>query len=267
MSDGSGWVKIHRSMLDNPVVMKDSDHCMLWMLLLLNATHKPHDTLFGGKRITLMPGQLITGRKKLARELHVNEHKIDRMLRAFKNEQQIEQQSKPYGSLITIKNWHKYQDIEQQNEQRMSNQRATNEQRVSTKQECKNERSIYSSSYEELGDANRADRSPSPYDSTFEEIWKLTPKRNGRLDGKKPAYAAYRRSIKAGHTPEEIRDGILALAKRYERNPDEAQYIPKGSTIYQQERWADALADTGKTETEAWGDEIDQIIEEGLKWL
>lgn len=137
MSDGSGWVKIHRSMLDNPVVMKDSDHCMLWMLLLLNATHKPHDTLFGGKRITLMPGQLITGRKKLARELRVNEHKIDRMLRAFKNEQQIEQQSKPYGSLITIKNWHKYQDNEQQNEQRMSNQRATNEQRVSTKQECK----------------------------------------------------------------------------------------------------------------------------------
>lgn len=137
MSDGSGWIKIHRSMLDNPVVMKDSDHCMLWMLLLLNATHKPHDTLFGGKRITLMPGQLITGRKKLARELHVNEHKIDRMLRAFKNEQQIEQQSKPYGSLITIKNWHKYQDFEQQNEQQMSNQRATSEQRVSTKQECK----------------------------------------------------------------------------------------------------------------------------------
>lgn len=137
MSDGSGWIKIHRSMLDNPVVMKDSDHCMLWMLLLLNATHKPHDTLFGGKRITLQPGQLITGRKKLARELRVNEHKIDRMLRAFKNEQQIEQQSKPYGSLITIKNWHKYQDIEQQNEQQMSNQRATSEQQVSTKQECK----------------------------------------------------------------------------------------------------------------------------------
>lgn len=263
MSDGSGWVKIHRSMLDNPVVMKDSDHCMLWMLLLLNATHKPHDTLFGGKRITLMPGQLITGRKKLARELRVNEHKIDRMLRAFKNEQQIEQQSKPYGSLITIINWHKYQGFEQQNEQQMSNQRATSEQRVSTKQECKNDKN------ERISNNTNGDSAVAcaSYDSTFDEIWRLTPKHNGRLEGKKPAYAAYLRSIKAGHTPEEIRDGILALAKQYDRDQGSARFIPNGATIYRQERWADALADTGKTETEVWGDEIDQIIEEGLKWL
>lgn len=137
MSEENGWIKIHRKIWDNPVVTKDPARIATWVWLITHATHKPHDTLFGGKRITLMPGQLITGRKKLARELHVNEHKIDRMLRAFKNEQQIEQQSKPYGSLITIKNWHKYQDFEQQNEQQMSNQRATSEQQVSTKQECK----------------------------------------------------------------------------------------------------------------------------------
>lgn len=267
MSDSGGWVKIHRKVWDNPIVTKDAAHIAIWLWLLTHATHKPIDTLLGGKRITLQPGQLVTGRKVIADAVRVNEHKVARVLNSLKNEQQIEQLATPRGSLISIVNWNQYQEHEQPIEQQVSNYRATGEQLVSTKQEYKNKRSIYSSSNEELGDANRAGRSLSPYDSTFEEIWKLTPKRNGRLDGKKPAYAAYRRSIKAGHTPEEIRNGILALAKRYERNPDEAQYIPKGSTIYQQERWADALADTGKTETEAWGDEIDRIIEEGLKWL
>ena len=267
MSEENGWIKIHRKIWESPVVTKDLAHLGVWIWLLTHATHKPIDTLLGGKRITLQPGQLVAGRKVIASELRVNESLVRRILNEFKTDQQIDQQSTNHGSLITIKNWHRYQDRDQQFDQQVASNRPASDQQSTTKQEYKNKRSIYSSSNEELGDANRADRSPSPYDPTFEEIWKLTPKRNGRLDGKKPAYAAYRRSIKAGHTPEEIRDGILALAKRYERNQDEAQYIPKGSTIYQQERWADALADTGKTETEAWGDEIDHIIEEGLKWL
>ena len=64
MSDG--WVKIHRKMLDNPVVFKDPDHLAVWMYLLLKATHQDYQTMFGGKKITLKPGQLITGRKVIS---------------------------------------------------------------------------------------------------------------------------------------------------------------------------------------------------------
>lgn len=133
----NGWIKLHRKMLDNPVVMKDADHLAVWTYLLLNATHEDYPTLFGGKKITLKPGQLITGRQKIAREMKLNEHKVDRILKAFKSEQQIEQQSERYGRLITIVSWDEYQQSEQQTEQQVSNERATSEQRVSTIQEDK----------------------------------------------------------------------------------------------------------------------------------
>lgn len=50
-----GWVKLHRKLLDNPIVCKDSDHLAVWIYLMLNATHKEYDVLFNNKRITLKP--------------------------------------------------------------------------------------------------------------------------------------------------------------------------------------------------------------------
>ena len=140
MSDRNGWIKIHRKLLDNPVVCKDPDHLAVWMYLLLEAAHKDHETLFGGKPIVLAPGQLITGRQKISRETKVEQHKADRIIKLFKSAQLIEQRAECYGSLISILNWDKYQNDEQQNEQRVSNERATSEQRVSTIQEYKNDK-------------------------------------------------------------------------------------------------------------------------------
>lgn len=135
MSDG--WVKAHRSMLENPVVSKDSDHLAVWMYLLLNATHKEQEKMFAGKKITLQPGQLITGRKKIAEEFKINEIKVQRILKLFESEQQIEQQTSNANRLITIVNWCLYQENEQQNERPVNNKCTTNEQPVNTN---KNER-------------------------------------------------------------------------------------------------------------------------------
>ena len=137
MSEENGWIKIHRKIWENPVVTKDLAHLGVWIWLLTHATHKPHDTMFGGKRITLQPGQLITGRLKMAKELHLSDSRINRIINEFKNDHQIEQQATPYGSLFSIVNWHKYQEDEQQNGQRANNERTTSEQRANTKQECK----------------------------------------------------------------------------------------------------------------------------------
>lgn len=124
----SGWIKLHRKMLDNPVVMKDADHLAVWAYLLLNATHKKYPTTFGGKKIVLEPGQLITGRRKIADDLQIDQQKIRRILKILKNEQQIDQRAEPYGSLITILNWDRYQSGDQQNDQRATNKRPTNDQ-------------------------------------------------------------------------------------------------------------------------------------------
>ena len=133
-----GWIKIHRKMLANPVVFKDSDHVAVWMYLLLTATHKNFPTMFCGKKIILRPGQLITGRKKIAEYTGVQESKVTRILNLFKNEHQIEQQATRHGSIISIVEWNKYQDIEQQNEQQVNNKRTTSEHYTKTKEHKNN---------------------------------------------------------------------------------------------------------------------------------
>lgn len=133
-----GWVKWHRKVLDNPIIMKDKDYFAIWGYLLLKATHKKYDTIFKGKRITLKPGQLIVGRKSIAQILKIDESKVQRILKTFENEQQIEQQTTSQNRLISIVNWNEYQESEQQNEQQVNNDCTTSEQRVNTNKNVKN---------------------------------------------------------------------------------------------------------------------------------
>lgn len=129
-----GWIKIYRKILDNPIVCKDADYLSIWIYLLLNATHKDIPALFKGKKIILQPGQLITGRKSIAKQLNISESKVYRVISEYKSEHQIEQQISNKNSLISIVNWKEYQESEQQNEQQMNSNRTATEH----KQECKN---------------------------------------------------------------------------------------------------------------------------------
>lgn len=140
--ENQGWIKLHRRLLQNPICMKDADHFAVWVYILLNATHQPYDSLFGGKRITLESGQLLTGRISIGEKLKINQHKVDRILKTLESEQQIEQQKSNRNRLVTVLNWGKYQQSEQLNEQQLSNKRATAEQQLSTNKNTKNTKNI-----------------------------------------------------------------------------------------------------------------------------
>lgn len=127
-----GWIKLHRKILENPIVCKDSDHFAVWVYLLLEATHDDIDVLFGGKRITLKSGQLITGRKSISEKFQISESKVQRILKMLESEQQIEQQTTSVNRLISIVKLSEYQSSEQPFEQRVNNERTTSEQRVNT---------------------------------------------------------------------------------------------------------------------------------------
>jgi hypothetical protein len=136
--DPAGYIKLYRQILDNPIVCKDAEYFAIWGYLLLSATHTEHYDCFNGQRIKLQPGQLITGRKRIADKFNISESKVQRVLKTFEIEQQIEQRTTPNMRLITILNWGAYQSTEQQNEQRVNNDRTTTEQRLNTIQEQKN---------------------------------------------------------------------------------------------------------------------------------
>lgn len=133
-----GYIKLYRKMLENPCLRGNPNRISVWIYLLLNATHREQQKWFGKSSILLKKGQLITGRVSIKRATGVNEKTVQRVLSVLVLEHLIEQQTSNKNRLITILNWDKYQGSEQQNEQQMSNKRATSEQQASTNKNVKN---------------------------------------------------------------------------------------------------------------------------------
>lgn len=131
-TEEQGFIYLHRKIWKNPIITKDAEHLAVWVWLLTNATHQPVDVMFGSERLTLKAGQLVTGRKKIAEETHVSESKVERILKLFEIEHQIEQQTNSKGRLISLINWSKYQKSEQRFEQQVNNKWTTSEQQVNT---------------------------------------------------------------------------------------------------------------------------------------
>lgn len=136
----NGYIKLHRKMLDNPVVCKSAAYFAVWCYLLLEATHTEVDKYFKGERITLQPGQLITSRNSIVKQFNLTPSTVERILKTFENEHQIEQQTSTQNRLITVLNWHLYQNDGQQNGQRADNKRTTSGQRADTNKNDKNVR-------------------------------------------------------------------------------------------------------------------------------
>lgn len=162
-----GWFKLYRQLKNNPIVMKDGDHLAVWALILLSAVYEPEDVDFNGERITLKAGQFTTGRKELSRLLKINESKIDRILKRFENEHQIEQVMSSRCRLITVKNWGAYQKSEHQIEQQVS----TNKEIKNTERN-KNTKPIASSNVAEVK-IEKKKREPSPHFVLIEYFFSL----------------------------------------------------------------------------------------------
>ena len=131
-----GWIKIHRKILDNPIVCKDSETISIWLYLLLNATHQEVPATFKGEKIILKKGQLITGIISISKKLVINKNKVQRTLKCFESDKQIEQQTSNKNRLITILNWEAYQGSDKQNDKQMINKWETNDKQSDNKQEC-----------------------------------------------------------------------------------------------------------------------------------
>lgn len=133
-----GWIKLHRKTLECVTVTKDAPTFCIWIYLLLKATHSEYKVVFGGEKISLMPGQLITGRKQISMFFKIDESKVRRVLKKLENDQQIVIKSTNQASLITIVNWALYQDTitEVTNERPTESQ--TSDQQVTTNKNIKN---------------------------------------------------------------------------------------------------------------------------------
>ena len=88
----------------------------------------------------LKKGQLITGILSISKKLKINKDKIQRTLKCFENDKQIEQQTSNKNRLITILNWEQYQSNNKQNDKQMINNCETDDKQLITNN---NDNNIY----------------------------------------------------------------------------------------------------------------------------
>jgi len=220
-----GYVTIHRKILDNPVVFKDSDHLSVWVYLMLNATHKKYQAMFNGRSITLLPGQLITGRLSIAKKLKINDSKVKRILFLFKSEQLIDQQPTNQNSLITLVSWCKYQKSDQQNGQQVDNEWTTSDQQVTTNKNVNNVQPQENIIKKEPA-ANA-----SKYSDAFEKFWNAYPKKVGKADAAKK----FQKAVKIVSV-----DTMIEAIGRYCKSKTVADgFVCNPATWLHQERWND----------------------------
>jgi len=116
---GDGYVRIYRSLMSKGYY-SDSEYVHLWVHLIMRANYSPREYMVNGKIEHLNPGQFITGRNILASETRIHRSKIERILKTFEIEHQIEQLKTNKFRIITILNWSTYQNSEHQIEHPVS---------------------------------------------------------------------------------------------------------------------------------------------------
>lgn len=178
----NGWIKLYRSTLKNPF-MFEADVLGTWIYILLNVSYQQEDAVFEGKRITLQPGQGIFRFTEMAHVLGVTRSRMYRIIGLLESEKQIEKQSSPRNSIVTVINWSKYQSAEKQNETQVENKRETNEKQVGNLpikeriEEVKKERNINNTNVLFVNPADDEPQKNGGY-QTFIDAWNSLPVKN-----------------------------------------------------------------------------------------
>jgi hypothetical protein len=219
MNKQNGWVTLHRKLLENPISCK-SDYLSIWVHLLLMANHEPTTFIWNNKKQTLNAGQLLTGRKQLSKKTGIAESQVYKILKYLETEQQIEQQKTTKYTVITITNWHRYQDKEQQKEQQSNNRVTTEEQQSNTYNNVNNDNNENKKEY-----------------NHFETFWKTYP----RKIGKKKCEQKYNLLATSKERETQIMKGLEIYCNKWRVEKTNLEYIPHPYTWLNQERFLDEV--------------------------
>ena len=123
----------------------DGNMLKLWVYLLVNA-QQFEDTRYKG--IELKTGQLVTGRKKISQETGLTEMQVRTCLNKLKSTNEITIETTNKYSVITILKYDLYQSnepygnqqINQENNQQITNEQPTNNQQITTSNKDKRDK-------------------------------------------------------------------------------------------------------------------------------
>lgn len=176
MAEENGWLRLDRNIINCAAWLQGSDvQRTLMIILMAKAAWKPTECLWGGKLITLNPGQFLTKITELTQLTNSTRQTIRTALSNLQTCNFLTIQSTTRGLLITLINWGKYQggqgNSNQTNNQPTTNQ-LTNQAKKSTNDQPKGNQptaphNMYKNINKEQGTKNKGNKEQGnlPYTS------------------------------------------------------------------------------------------------------
>lgn len=237
-----GWVKLYRSLLDDPVwQLSTPNQKSVLITILLLASHKEKEWEWNGEKYQILPGQFITSTESLAQKSGkgITRQVVRGSLDRFRKMNFITTKTTKVSTLINVVNWEKYQDELEKTTNPSTNRQPRDNQPSTTIKNDKNNKNIDH--------------------ENFEKLWKLYPRKEG---DKKRAEKAYLKAIKSGVTNKEIQTGIVNYIKKIKAEGIERKYIAQGSTWFNQNRWTDEYVIETESKTTSDGQRAGKTPEE-----
>ena len=155
--DDEGWIKLHRKLVKSRV-FQNASLLKVFIWCLLKASHEkewvPIKTGRGETEVEVDPGQFIFGRKGAAKKLKMPLSSIRNRIEKLKNMQILDTQPDTHYTMVTIINWHPYQDKKIKEDSKEDNQRTTKGQPKDTYKNDKNVKKDIRDSKESLVDTD-----------------------------------------------------------------------------------------------------------------
>jgi len=201
----SGWIKMHRSLLEWEWYT-DVNVRITFLHMLLRANYKDQNL----KGEVIPRGSFPFGRNELAKEIGISVQSLRTAIRKLESTNEISLKSTSKGTIATLCKYNDYQD--QSTSESTNDQPATNQQ-LTTIERKKERKNINST-------------------SIADEIYSAYPKKVGKAAAIKSIQKACKKI-----NP----DDLLSIVKVYAEKIQwkDKQYIPAPSTWFNQERWED----------------------------
>ncbi len=133
-----GWIKIHRKILDNPLVKfsKNYSYAEAWLYLLLRAAYTDQKVLIGSEIYNLKTGEIITSQKKLCKQFGWGNSRLRTFLKLYEKDNMIKIKTNSKLTHLTIINYRTNQ-VEQ-----TATKSQTNQKQIHSKKEKKSKKDI-----------------------------------------------------------------------------------------------------------------------------
>lgn len=275
----SWWVKINVSLLDHFVWNGEPfTRGQAWVDLILLVNHEPTKTVIDGQVIEVGVGEYVTSIRRLADRWNRSTKWVVDYLELLRSDNMIQTKVVGHGknskTLLFLVNYAGFQ--------LSGNAKETNRKRIENAKKTQNggkgvfNNNIYNILIENEELENKENLTPNTltsiaptggekntdFESEFEEVWKLYPKKQGKANALKD----YVKARKAGVERKTIEDGISTYIDYCHRND---RYFKDGSTWFHQHCWEDdySVDEPFKKTTNATFDvekHLREMQEEGL---